>query len=143
MKTTPFFPHNPFLDFLTSIGIALLIGYLLTKLISNNFTPKKKKSILLISILLPIALYFINVFLIVLLNFSLVVGGVGCLIIGVFMYNQLMKGASDARIKIESHHENGITKERGFMIGGKKVGSWEYYDEDGILIKEENHDDAE
>ncbi len=140
MKTTPIVPSNAFIDFLVSIGIALLIGYLITKIVSNNFSPKKKKSVLLISILLPIALFFLNVLLIFSLNFPLVIGGVGCLIVGLYMYNGLIKNVSDAKIKIENYHSNGITKERGFMLKEMKVGVWEYYDEAGQLINEENYD---
>ena len=43
---------------------------------------------------------------------------------------------------IETHYPNGITKERGKMVYGKKDGEWEYYNEAGALIKEDIYNDG-
>lgn len=37
------------------------------------------------------------------------------------------------------YHENGIKKIEGVFQSGKKIGIWNYYDEEGKLIKEENY----
>jgi|SRR6478735_2195277 len=43
---------------------------------------------------------------------------------------------------VEEFHANGITRERGKLIYGKKDGEWEYYNEKGELIREDIYSDG-
>lgn len=43
---------------------------------------------------------------------------------------------------VEEFHANGITRERGKLIYEKKDGEWEYYNENGELIREDIYTDG-
>jgi hypothetical protein len=62
------------------------------------------------------------------------------LVAGYLCY-KILKKTPEEQIKIntkiiESFHSNGIAKERGQTINGKNEGEWQYYNEEGKLIKE-------
>ena len=44
--------------------------------------------------------------------------------------------SKNTKRKVENHHDNGIVKERGIMIGEIKEGDWEYFNNEGILVSE-------
>lgn len=140
MHTTSIFSDNSILDFIVSLLFALFFAFLLSKFITRRYHPKRKKTVLLISILVPLALFFTNVISVVILHFPLVIGGVGWAIIGYFMYYQLREGVVDHKERVINHHENGSVASKGYMMNRQKVGVWEYYDEQSQFLKEVDHD---
>jgi len=40
--------------------------------------------------------------------------------------------------EFEKYHENGTLKEKGAYNKMRKTGHWKYYNEEGVLVKEED-----
>jgi len=143
MKFLPI-TSDPFLNFIIEVCVCLLTGYLLMKFISEHIRPKTKNNVLLISIFLPFTLFIINILIPILLNLNLfpVIGGIGWTIVGIILYQGLLKDiGKERKIKIENVYENGQIKEEGYELNGIKIGFWEYYNEVYETIKQETYDD--
>ena len=133
-------PGSSFGSLVFGIGLSIFIGYLLAKLVRHKYNPKRKKTVRLFSIFIPVLFFFINVLTALFLKFPLVIGGIGWVVVGLFMYYQLREGVVDHKERVINHHENGTVSAKGYEMDKQKVGIWEYYDDQGQFLKEVDHD---